>query len=286
VPPPAVQRAIRVVAVGTDLRVRVGPRRPRLRASRSGGRSGGGDDSRQPLQWPHVPPKVVRRYARGMRLLVSLATAAVVFLLSACQAGTPTSGQVDTPASPESTSEPAPTPTPTPDEPDSIVFTLDGLEYRIDGDEGTVAFEVEPMTAFLTELTDADPQIEDVEDWWGGETVVAHRYSWDGASFVVFEDSTWAPAAITAPSIGGVPVSTRDGIAVGSSREVVEALGPLEVWDEDGDGSFDQLGLEPRDVPNTKSLTRPGEPGEEYILVVISDGTVSSLQLGNDFSDL
>ncbi|MGP6206046.1 hypothetical protein [Microbacterium sp. F2] len=142
------------------------------------------------------------------------------------------------------------------------------------------------MTAFLTELTDADPQIEDVEDWWGGETVVAHRYSWEGASFVVFENSTWAPTAITAPSIGGVPVSTRDGIAVGSSREQVEALDPLEVWDEDGDGAFDQLGLETRVVPDTRSLSRPGETGEEYILVVISDGAVSSLQHGNDFSDL
>ncbi|MEV8360246.1 hypothetical protein [Microbacterium sp. NPDC076895] len=166
------------------------------------------------------------------------------------------------------------------------MFTLDGLEYRIDGDEGTVAFEAELMTDFLTQVTGAAPSVEDLEDWWGGGTIVAHRYSWDGVSFVVFDNSTWAPPEITSPSLGGVPVSTRDGIAVGKSTEQVEALDPRDVWDQDGDGSFDHLGLEARDVPNTESLTRPGEPGEEYILVVISDGVVSSLGIGNDFSDL
>ena len=217
-----------------------------------------------------------------MRPLAGLAIAAAALLLSACQSGSPASAPNETPISPESTSDPVRSP----DQPDSIVFTLDGLEYTIDGDEGTVAFEAEPMTSFLTQLTGADPQIEDVEDWWGGGTVVAHRYSWDGASFIVFDDSTWAPTAITSPSLGGIPVSTHDGIAVGVSRERVDALDPREVWDEDGDGSFDQLGLEARTVPDTDSLSRPGERGEEFILVVISDGTVSRLQLGNDFSDL
>lgn len=81
-------------------------------------------------------------------------------------------------------------------------------------------------------------------------------------------------------------MSTRDNIAVGVGREQVEALDPREVWDEDGDGSFDHLGVEARTVPNADSLTRPGEPGEEFIMVVISDGVVSSLGIGNDFSDL
>ncbi|MGP6206047.1 hypothetical protein [Microbacterium sp.] len=66
-----------------------------------------------------------------MRPFVGFAIAAAALLLSACQAATPASGQDETPISPESTSEPAPAP----DEADSIVFTLDGLEYRIDGDE-------------------------------------------------------------------------------------------------------------------------------------------------------
>lgn len=217
-----------------------------------------------------------------MRLLVGVTITAVALLLSACQAGAPAAAPRPTPTVSQSASEPSRSP----DEPDSIVLTLVGFDFRIDGDEGTVPFEAEPMTDFLTQITGAAPAVEDLNDWWGGGTIVAHRYSWDGVSFVVFDNSTWAPPEIASSSLGGVPVSTRNGIAVGTSREQVEALDPREVWDEDGDGSFDHLGLEARDAPNTESLTRPGEPGEDFILVVISDGVVSGLGIGDDYSDL
>lgn len=180
------------------------------------------------------------------------------------------------------TSSPSPEPTPTPAVPDRLVVTLDGLDAVRGGEYAPYAGE--DLVGLLEEITGQPGQAADIEGPYGG--VEGRSYTWDTIT-VLLHDGGRTSMSVRGAEIGGVPIESAEGITVGSDRSAVEAAGSRDLYDEDGDGLADAVGLGERAVPDTQSLSRPGEVGVEFVLVILSGGVVSELQSpGNDFSDI
>lgn len=89
------------------------------------------------------------------------------------------------------------------------------------------------------------------------------------------------------PSLSGIPVTTAEGVTIGTPRQSVLDAGGWDVWDSDGDGVADYLGVGAVEVPGTQSLSREGETGVTYIALTMSGDVVSAIMVpANDFSDL
>lgn len=113
-------------------------------------------------------------------------------------------------------------------------------------------------------------------------------YDWEGLRISVTAGGAGdAGVRVSAPEVDGVPVETEQGLAVGASRTDVVEAGGHDLWDEDGDGIADYLGVGDEEVPGTTSLSRPGETGIRYVMVSIAADLVTHINSpANNYSDL
>ncbi|MFF2486869.1 hypothetical protein ACFVSU_10740 [Microbacterium sp. NPDC058062] len=206
-------------------------------------------------------------------------------LLTGCASEEPTTA-AGTSAPGASTVE-TPTATATPTPAPMLTVGLDGIEYTDGAAAKSLAFDdPESLLTVIEELIGEPRHGEDFEDPWGNGDVWGTTYRWTELTVSVMKDGP-ASIAVLAPTVGGVPVRTLGGVAVGDTRETVVAAGGWDSWDEDGDGEADYLGIDEREAQGTQSLSRPGAAGREYIVVVLDGDVVSQLQSpGNDFADI
>ncbi|MCK6065078.1 MULTISPECIES: hypothetical protein [Microbacterium] len=209
-------------------------------------------------------------------------TAVVVasLLLTGC-AAPPSPSPSPTAASAASTPSPTPTPTAAP----VVVMTLDGFADPTGG-TGASFERCEEVVTFVGGLVGAAPVVTDIEDPWGNGTSWGTRYEWDGVAVSDFPEmgaSVWVRSAF----VGGHRLETAEGIAVGSTRAEAVAAGAWDIWDEDGDGTAEHLGIGSQEVPGTTSLSNPGAVGVEFVVLVLDGDVVTELQApANDFSDI
>lgn len=177
------------------------------------------------------------------------------------------------------------TPTPTPTPVGELVIGIDEVTYEHAGATQEFPFmdDGEELLALVEELTGQLRQGEEIEGPYGGEWGTA--YKWDEISIIVAGDQT--RVSVAAPSVGGVPVVTPEGLSVGSGRNEVVAAGGRDGWDADEDGVADYMDLGEQQVPDTQSLSRPGEVGILFVTVELDDDVVVEIQApANDFSDI
>jgi hypothetical protein len=210
------------------------------------------------------------------RVLVVLS--AIVLLLTGCA---PTADQPVASPTASATATPTPTPTPSEPQPSAVLVSLDDLTV-VDAEGAPLSSvplsEPDLLIDFLTQLEGAAPTVVDNRKF-------GMSYTWAGASVVVNFELAFFRA--TAPTIGGFPVVTSQGIKIGSTQAEVLALGPVDPgYDGDGDGQSDYLGLEARVRPGSESLVTPGQEGIDYIEVTFTGDLVSSISLGNDWYDV
>ena len=191
---------------------------------------------------------------------------------------------------------PAESPSPEPAVPalDSLFLSIDGVLLANDDDSeaGTAAYADGPgMVALLTAAFGADP----VTEVTGGTAYPATNYAWGGDDVVVtiggpYGDGSFSDARIrvAVAEYAGLSIFTDGGVTVGTDRAAVAALAPYDpVYDGDGDGASDFLGLIPTPVPGTVSLARPGETGIAFVAVFFAGDTVTELRSpADDFSDV
>jgi hypothetical protein len=166
--------------------------------------------------------------------------------------------------------------------PTALVLSLDALTVR---DQDGAALESAPLAdpdaaiALVSSLTGVTPEPED-------QGKFGMSYEWPEITLNVNFSAT--SVRVMSATVAGLPVSTSQGIHVGSSRSDVIALDPfVEEYDGDGDGLPDLYGLEPVSVPEHESLSHPGNPGTDYITVFMSGDTVVSLGApGGDYRDI
>ena len=187
-------------------------------------------------------------------------------------------------AVPTASSDPNPSPTPTPEPTvaELIIVNLDGLtRQQSDGVDEFPFTDGEAMVAMLEELIGTEPEISQ------DEVTEITSYEWPVARVIITPGDGFASIAIRAAEIGGIPIRTPEGLGVGSSREEAVAAGAWDDWDADSDGIADYLGIGPREVPGTQSLSNPGAVGIEYLLLGIAEDLIEQIQApANDFSDV
>lgn len=201
------------------------------------------------------------RYLSGAAA-ASLAIA--VLVLAGCATGTPA-------PAPTSSATATPTPTttaaPTPEAPiaTQALLSLDGISVRDQFDSEMVSApfsDPDAVLALLGGLLGSTP--EPVEQFKLGTT-----YEWPELTLV--EAFGTARVIVRAATVAGIPITSTQGIGVGSSRAEVLAASPFDL------GRPETLGLEPRSVPEFDSLVFPGQPGTAYIAVFFEGDVVSSL---------
>lgn len=204
------------------------------------------------------------------RLLIGALALSV--LLSGC---TPSES---VPTSPEQTA----TSTPAAAQPAAVIVSLDAIAVQ-DDDGATVESatfdDPDAVLDLVGELLGSTPAPVDQHQF-------GTLYEWPGVSVRV--NFGTAQLAAEVPELGGLPLRTTEGIQVGSTRAEVDALSPFDAGhDTDGDGASDWFGLEPRSVPDIPSLTYPGQPGTEFIGIVVEGDTVAVLRAPyNDYTDV
>lgn len=214
---------------------------------------------------------------RRSRLVLASAAAVVLgFSLTACAPSSTPDGS----ATPSPTSSPTDSPSPAPTPAERFVeISVDGIS--VDGAPVVSYRDPDGMVTALTDLFGAAPAESPVD---GPYSVVYAGFEWEGASATADETLVWVNISADAP---GVTFRTPEGIGIGSTRAEAMAAGAEDEWDEDGDGIADYLMIGMREVPDTVSLRHPGEAGVEYIVLDITDDTVTRLSSGgNDFSDI
>ncbi|WP_120493265.1 hypothetical protein [Microbacterium phyllosphaerae] len=212
---------------------------------------------------------------------VALATA-VVFLV-AC---TPEASPGSSTPTPSATASPSPTASPA--APGRLVILLDGIEFVHGDDTESAAFDdAAAVLALLEEATGDLPEPRELEDLPGYEMNLV-SYDWEGLTLVTDAGGTGhANVAVSAAELDGTPVSTGEGLSVGASRSDVVNAGGWDIWDENGDGIADYLGVGDQEVPGTTSLSRPGEVGIQYVMFSLTDDLVTRITApANDYSDL
>lgn len=211
------------------------------------------------------------------RRLLALALAAGV-ALAGCS--TP-AGPVESPSPSASETVAAPDPVPA-----KLVISLDAVTVL--NDDGTTAAtsafsDGAGVLALLGEYFGSTP-----EGVANTEGYPFTSYQWDGIWLTVVDDGP-ASIAVQVSDFADLAIETSDGIAVGSTRDEVEALDPFVglPMDSDGDGQPDSLGLEYSMNPDVESLEQPGQPGTDFVLVVFDGDTVSGINApSSDYGDL
>ncbi|CAH0133665.1 hypothetical protein SRABI76_00364 [Microbacterium oxydans] len=201
-----------------------------------------------------------------------------ISLLTGCAGAETTQSPSSTPRASSSADAQTPTPTPAPAE-HTVAVSVDGIS--IDGGALLSNRAPEDTLAALEQILGTRPEPEQPDPAYD---IVF--YDWGTVSASVLSGST-VSLSFTASDVPGLTVVLANGIGLGSTRDEAMAAGAEPIWDEDGDGTADDVSIEHRDVPGTVSLANPGEVGVEYIQLTIADDVVTGLSNGaNDFSDL
>ncbi len=186
--------------------------------------------------------------------------------------------------SPTAISTITPTPTPTVEAPraTSAVLSLDGLVIldQNSAELSSASFaDPDSTLALVSELMGSTPEPVDNRKF-------GMYYEWPDVAVIVNFGTT--AIFIKSATLGGLPVATTEGIHVGSTRADVMALTYVDSpYDGDGDGKPDSLGIEPRTVPGTNSLTVPGQEGTDYIRVdFIGDAVTALYSPAGDWRDI
>ncbi len=181
-------------------------------------------------------------------------------------------------------STPTPTPTPTVEAPraTSAVLSLDGLVIldQNSAELRSASFaDPDSTLALVSELMGSTPEPVDNRKF-------GINYDWSTLRINV--NFGTASIRLLSADIAGLPVSTSEGIHVGSTRDDVLALTHVDTtYDGDGDGKPDSMGIEPRPAPGTESLAHPGQEGTDFIVVSFTGDTVTGISSpGSDWSDI
>ncbi|WP_125132247.1 hypothetical protein [Microbacterium sp. 10M-3C3] len=217
-----------------------------------------------------------------MRLRPTAAPAAALLALAlaACTAQAPAAAPTSVAATPSPSATPTPMPTPTAAEEPLVVVGLDGISI---GTQSASYDDVPGLIAVVADTLGSAPTESVIEDPWGNGMQMGRRYDF-GAVRVIELGGTGSIAVTGVPD--GVRFETAEGITIGSSRSDVEAAGGWEEYAGD-DLNAPTWAIQPREVPDTSSLTHRGEVGREFILLLLDGDAVSQIQApGNDFSDI
>ncbi|MGO4487858.1 hypothetical protein [Microbacterium sp. 2RAF4] len=217
-------------------------------------------------------------------LLPALALAGAAFLLASCTSAPSAAEPTTVPSSAPAT----PTPTPTPTVEPQIVVSLDSIAVTDEtGTRDAALDDTEAVLDLLEETTGELPEPEKVETFPGYDFSFVN-YIWDGLRvFTDTEHEGPASVALTGPSLGGVPITTAEGLAVGSTRAELLDAGAWALDDTEDPATAEFLGLGGREAPGTESLSHPGSTGIVYTLFWFDGDTVKQIQVpSNDYSDL
>lgn len=215
-----------------------------------------------------------------------------ILLLSVLLTGCAGAGSSDSTSTPPTatgapTPDAAPSSTSAPVSAAELIVTLDAIEYRGNGGTEVLALDqAGPLVALIEQLSGLPPAQEEIEDPWGNGDVFGISYRWADVTIASLDHG---PVTVTflSPTVGDVKVKTAEGIGVGSTRAEVLAAGGWGEWDGDGDGAAELINLDMRAVPETNSLSRPGEVGAEFIGLSLNGDIVERMwSPSNDFSDL
>ncbi|MEP6477958.1 MAG: hypothetical protein ABJB03_01090 [Rhodoglobus sp.] len=168
-------------------------------------------------------------------------------------------------------------------QPAVVVISLLGITVEDDAGatvESATFDDEQAMLALVTELEGSEPTLTDLSG--KGLTL----YDWPGLRLGIQFNSSWLLSEQA--DLGGLPLRTEEGIGVGSSRADVAALNPFDYGaDADGDGVSDGFGLDPQTVPDTESLSLPGQVGTAFIGVGLQGDTVTTLRSpSGDYLDI
>lgn len=167
-------------------------------------------------------------------------------------------------------------------------MSLDGIAVTGETGSRDAAFDgPDAVLDLLEETTGELPEPEKVETLPGYDFSFVN-YTWDGLRVLTdTEHERAASAAITGASVGGVPITTEEGLSVGSTRAELLDAGAWALDDAEDPATAEFLGLGGREAPGTESLSHPGSTGIIYTLFWFDGDTVKQIQVpANDYSDL
>ncbi|WP_139230922.1 hypothetical protein [Microbacterium sp. cf046] len=211
------------------------------------------------------------------RRLLAISFVAVLCLTGCAPSSPGTGGPAASSTSPPSSATP-----PSPVSDAALVVTLDGLEVqRTDGADVVGYADTADLVALIEGLVGAAPEVS------RDDRHEVDFYNWPGVT-VIGSVAGPASVAFTASELGGLPITTVEGLAVGSTREEALSAGAWNGgWDADGDGTPEFLGIGSREVPGTESMTHPGSVGTQFVFLLMDGDLVEQIQApSNDFSDL
>lgn len=215
------------------------------------------------------------------RLLPVLVLAASALVLTACT--TPSGVPSSTPSAAPSSS-----PSAEPEVDPQLVVTLDGLTFTDETGTTEATFDdSDALLALLETATGDRPAPEAVEDMPGYEFKL-ETYTWDGLRVTADstgENPSWI--TVTGAEVDGVPITTEEGLTVGSTRADLLAADAWALVDSEDSATAAYLGLGGREVPDTQSLTHPGSVGIIFLLFSLDGDEVTQIMSpSNDFSDI
>lgn len=169
---------------------------------------------------------------------------------------------------------------------EKLVVDVAGVSFTHDGTTETISYDQPAaLKDLLTEVSGSAPAETALETSPGYASGMI-RYDYGGILLVTGEQGP-ARIHVETAEFHGIPVTTADGIGVGSARSDVMSAGAREGFDENGDGIADWLNLGSVEVPGTQSLTTPGTTGVQFVLIGLDGDVVQKMIVpSDDFSDL
>lgn len=221
---------------------------------------------------------------RSFHCLLPVAVLALAALVSGCTAPAAPAPTTSTPSAAASVT---PTPTSTSAATAELVITVDAVIYEEGAESDTVSLDDGAGVVALIQKIAGEGSVEEFEGPYGGEG--GQRHIWEGISVSVFSADGRSVVSVDAPTVGGAPVATPDGIAVGATRADALAAQAFEAcsYDGDGDGNTDSLATQAEEVAGTRSLCRTDMVGIVFVDISFTGDTVTRLSSpANDFSDI
>ena len=161
-----------------------------------------------------------------------------------------------------------------------MLYTHDGVTETVGFDDGARVLEI------FNDITGVKPEGERGTEWY---TEAYIRYEWSAVTVnMSAEEMDQVVVTVSAPSVGGVPVRTVEGVTVGMTREEATALGARPSPAEDfSDGKYPEvMELGRREVPGTESYMNDGV-GIMFMTLALEGNFISTISTGgNDYSDI
>lgn len=163
-----------------------------------------------------------------------------------------------------------------------LIVTVDGVTYAHSKTEDTVVFsDPKNLLVLVEKAIGLSPTVTKIEDR-PGYVFNASAYEWNG--MMIRATETHASIRVTKSAVNGIPVQTKQGIAVGSSRADVLSNQGKNPYSDNKENS---LALDFQEDPGTSSLSHPGSVGVSYILLpMMKDAVERILSPSNDYTDL